>query len=377
MNRHKTLKRNLQRGSVSIEAALVIPFTMIVFATILYFSHILYVENLIHSNMMMVSHKVAMTGYVFDKVGMVDYVQQEYQAGDEVIGDKIEQVDKINATLGSLKENSGDIISFKNDFENTVNRIRNGNSLVQTGKDVIALTGQFVNVKQNIGKDVEKLLEQMKELLTINGADLQGAAKSAGIVFFSNIISSNYAKMQFNKIISDKQLENMRVSNLKIIGGAYMIPDDTVSFTYSYDIFIPFITDYTDRSYKVRRSVIARAYTGSYDSKEVHKKRKIKINKYVYVATGSVTNSCYHVLSCLRKPLQSGSLYELSSRSVCEYCKKHNKKGSKAYYVSKNSKIHYNRHCPRIYSKKIKKMTEEEAKEAGYRPCQKRGCFGK
>ncbi len=364
-----------KQGSVTIESALVLPVVIIVFAVLLYLSNVLYVENTIHSKMLLIADDLSLSACVLDKTILLDGVQKKYQEGDQVVG---EIKDAVNTITGKNFVSDEGIKGLMNSFNDSYRRIGDL-SLNSSAIEVLEVASDLISNFKNMREDVkEGALKSLPDftLLIHWKKNLTKAGQAVGVNLLSQFLTEVGVKYEFNKIFSDDELKNMRVSNLKIQDGAFLIPDDSISFSYSYDIFFPFLSDFLGEEYKVKRWVTTRAFTGSYDAKDVKKKKLKASNKYVYIATTSRFNKSYHYISCLRKPLQSAYLIDVGSRSVCKYCKEHCVRGLRVYYVSNSSKVHYDDKCPRIYSKKIRRLTVKEAEELGYKACRKKGCIG-
>ncbi len=364
------------KGSVSIEAAVVMPFILLVFAVLLYMSHILYVENLIRSNMVLTTHELAVSATVLDELSLVDDLQEKYQAGDEIIGQSWEKYSKVSTVVSGSGDRLDDVFSAKDEIFAEISSLDRKSNIREVAESGIRIIDEFLKVKTEIQGDVAVFLDGIKFFLHNGKSMVLDGGFAAGVCFLDELMLKNYALVKFHSLISDENLRQLKVSNFKIITGRYMIPDDSVELSYSYDVYIPFITDFFDEKHEIRGQVLARAYTGSYDSKDVKSKKKSDGKSYVYVAGASSFNRCYHVYSCLRKPLESASSFSSLGRTECKYCKEHYTRGFKVYFVSGKSKLHFDKKCPRIYSRNVKKLTIDEAKKLGYRACMKKGCTG-
>ncbi len=363
------------QGSLTVETALVLPLTIIFLAVILYMGNVLYTENLIHSKMMIASDKVALSACVLDKTTLLDDMQKKYREGDEVIGEGYDAYLTLSGKNLKAREVLIKLGNFVNDSYKGVIGISRASNYKEVLTVVSGLISSFGELRKSFKDGFLESLPDIRLLFDFN-KNLANAGEALGINIVSQFISQKSIEYEFYKMISKEDLEKMRVSGLKIENGAFLIPDDTISFSYSYSIFFPFVSDLLGDGYKVSRSITTRGFTGSYDAREVKAKKKGKSDKYVYIATTSVGNSCYHYISCLRKPVHSISKREIGSREVCARCRKKALLSDTAYCVSGKSKIHYDRYCSTIYSRYVKRLTLEEAKKLGYRPCSKKGCVG-
>ncbi len=367
---------NRRSGSVSVEAAIVMPFILVVFASLLYMSHILYVESLLRSNMLIATHELAVSATVLDEIKLVDDLQERYQAGDEVIGQSWEEYSKIGTVVAGASDRIDGVLAAKDEVFAEISGLDKHSSMPELAESGIGIIDNFVRVKNEVEGDISILLDGIKFFM-LNGKSLvlDGGA-ATGLCFLDDLLAKNYASAKFHSLISAEDLKQLNVNDFTVVTGRYMLPDDSVELTYIYDVYIPFISDFLGERHELSGRVLARAYTGSYDSKDVKAKKKKADKSYVYIASASAFNKCYHVYSCLRKPLIEASAFTSLGRDECKYCKEHSSKGFKVYFVSGTSKVHFDKKCPRIYSKKVKKMTAGEAKKLGYRPCMKKGCTG-
>ncbi len=361
-------------GSMTVETALVLPLVIILLAVLLYMSNILYVENTVHGKMLIASDKLALSACVLDKSSLLGDMQKKYQEGDEIVGQASEMYQGFNNTNAITGEGFAEITNLLNDSYKEITNIR-GSSPKEFLNKVSNLNSNFNRLRESLKNSAFKFLPDFDFVLNV-GENLTNAGKAFGINALSQLISREGMKYEFYKLISEEDLKKMRLSDLEIKNGAFLIPDDSISFTYSYTIFFPFISEYFSGGYEVERTVCTRAFTGSYDAMEVKKKKEKNSKKFVYIATTSAGNSCYHYISCLRKPADSIGKDEIKGREICERCKKNKLVGNKFYCVSGSSKIHYDRKCSSIYSRYVKRLTIEEAKKMGYRPCSKKGCVG-
>ncbi len=361
-------------GSLTIETSLVLPIVMIILTVILYMSHLLYTENLIHSRMLIASDRLSISAVLLDKTSLVSDMQKAYQEGDEVVEEFHNAYSNLTGEDARLSDGISDIAYLLNDLYKEIGSINISNPkniLLSLSK----LNSNFKDIRSAFKDGILKSLPDVSFFNNLS-ENIFNAGKTLGINLFSQLISETGVKYEFSKLVSDADLDKMRVSDLQIKNGAFFIPDDTISFTYSYSIFFPFTSDYLDNGYVVERKVCTRGFTGSYDANEIKAKKVKGMKKYVYVATTTEGNLCYHYLSCLRKPVYTIAWDDLGSRNICRRCKKNSIMVDKLYCVSGSSKVHFDRKCSTIYSRYVERITIEEAEKKGYRPCSKKGCIG-
>ncbi len=365
-----------QNGSVTIEAAITIPFVIFVFAFMLFMIKVEFIKYYIHNNVIMATHETALEVYAIDKTGLVDKSQRIFQAGDTSLNSTIATINTAKDSASSIYYGGLDIISKNSSLYRNCENLVKSEDFLSFAKNSYELADDFKNKKDELISNTKNITDALNYFITNAKTIVTSPLKAYAVIYANNAIAEGFINSKFHSLVGKDKLRSIGVEDLSFDNCHIMLPDDTIDISYKYKIRVPFLTNIFGKYIRVYGSSLARAYTGSYDTNDIKAKKKNDNDKYFYIALTSEGNHSYHLLSCLRKPVIRGSSTDvfLKGRLVCKYCKANYTQSSQVYYTSDSSKVHFKQYCPKIYSEKIERITEEEAIERGYDPCDKKGC---
>jgi CBS domain-containing protein len=385
-----------KKGTLTIEAAIVLPLFMIFFIAILYFIKGFYIQNEIESAMTKVAHEMAIHAYAIDKTGLIDLQQEAY---NEAYID----YDNFTDTINNVLVNSQELLECKNqligeldyDFNEIkpIPMVEEDDSLIEI---VRVMTQALEKAPTLLNEIYGNLLNLQKNILSLYEEAMMNGGKVATvelIEYANGIVAEQLCNMSFKRYISNKQLEAWGISyGNKIIDfgdSSLLLRDDTIEIVAKYKIEFPFFSHIIN-GFPIYQSVKVRGFTGSYnvttDRQSIS--TKAQNEKIYFIATQSPDNYCYHYYSCLVKELNVATYQAtvLKGRGLCHYCENHygdgmdqgDKENMMVYFTSNTSKIHLSRTCPRISAIVVEAVTVNEAVARGYgKACDKYGCVGK
>lgn len=372
------------RGSITIEAAIVMPFVLMIFVSILFFSKIVAIQDEVQSTLYQVAQGLAKDAYITDVLTLKAVQQDLFVDGYS----KRKDLGVQGKTL------LADAVTLKHQAEYAIDGLRMGewSALFTKEERTFAETlSEMAGAGAKVSQSLLKMSSEMVHLISNSQEALESAKKAVGPMGVSEVVglanrfmSEALISHEFNKHLSKEDLKNIGILDGKMdfSGSSLMLLEDTIVVRGSYAIDLPLLRRFFPQGLKVTQEALARAWTGSYDSGETKRiKSQLQLeNSIFFIALKSSDNYAYHILSCLRKDLLNGSyevevLYE--KRSICSYCKGHTKQVDPTmpvYFTSARSKVHLDDYCPRIYSYEIQGLTKEEAEHKGYQACKKPGC---
>jgi hypothetical protein len=386
-----------KRGTLTIEASIVLPIFITIILGVLYLIKGFYIQNEIESAMTKVAHELAVHAYVVDQTGLISIQQNLYNDG---LGD----YETVTSSINSVIANGQTILSM----EGTINtdvfipwidvealpEVKESDSL----EDMIRVSAESLKrapvMFDSVYDNILSLQGSMIELYEVILTSIDDVAITETIEYANGKVADGICKQSFKKYVSDDQLMAWGVSFeeewIDFGDSSIMLSDDTIQIVSKYIIQFPLLPQLFD-GVPIYQSVMARAYTGSYDSEEdrsVIDSKGEKEEKIYFIATETPENYCYHYYSCLVKELSKSTYGETvtQGRGLCQYCKTHYIKSrdigelenSIVYFTSLTSKIHLSETCPRIKAIIVEAVSVEEAIERGYgKPCDKYGCVAK
>lgn len=377
------------QGALTVEAAIVLPIVLICFVFLLSIARTIYIQQQIESALLKTAQTMALDAYVLNKGGVVNLQQDLYREGVLERGYASilarERVDTLDGLVGIVSDESVDLLDY-------------GQRVTQYGASLNGLKSSpdfhsfYVEAEKAIdeGQAMAKTaMDQMTGMLAgleaVSNevmAHYGATAAGIGVLYANRYMANGGAEVVFKSYMSQGRLESWGIDGLLDFDDcSYLIVDDTVVVDLSYDVNQLFGKYLKIPGIKVNQKVVARAWTGSYDSDEIKKINKESVPQPIYyVSTRSNDVNCYHVYSCLRKPLIAGVYQEAvinQKREVCLYCQRHyaiSDETMPIYYTSSSAKVHLNPQCPLVYGLRIRAVTADEAEAEGFYPCSKPGC---
>ena len=376
MNRHG------RKGSITLEAALVLPIVIFTFVALLHFAKVSYVKQRIYSDLMASAHAMAVETYVMDKTGLVDSQQRLYQEGASGVSKAQAGVSAVGDLKGMV-EDDGDITKWFQDFKD----LENATDFRAFGTGAQRLVEEGTQIASKMGQYMSTLVYAYEELAENGALELRRAAVAYSVDGLNGQVAEVMAARHMKAQMTQERLAAMDIQgSLDFRGSHMMMPDDTVTLEVSYQVSLPFAEYIGSTREEIEQSVTVRGWTGSYDTGEVKKPKTASEKRVFYVASrtkkDNPTGYKYHQYSCLRKPLQVSDYateVSIGKRALCDYCRDHFydeniSDDTPVYFTSENSKIHLNHQCTRIYNAQVEQVTIEQILEDHGSACKK--CLG-
>ncbi len=377
------------RGVMTIEAAVVFPFVMLVLATLLYMAKVIYIQDQVHSALMTTAHELSVDLYAVDKIGLTDIQQSAYREGATSLGSLSEAQSDIT-TSGSeivsvVDQAVGDVMAFQipESLDGNVDWEGGQESLVDQAKKVVTNGPAMITA---VSENIQTITSVIKSLYSQGAGHLTNIALMEMVDLANGVVAKELSEVMMYQQLPKTYLSKLGVANggeLDLSMSSVMLYDDTITLVAVYEIDIPFGQDWLIGNIPVMQKVTVRSWTGSYGSDEIKQriaKDSSETEKIYYISTGDSSNHSYHVLTCLKKPLTISTYHEEveeKGRKICSYCNNHftAKDHDEVYFTSSKAAIHLKDTCPIVCAKGIIAVTEEEAINVyGRQPCKKAHC---
>lgn len=365
------------RAAITLEAAIVLPLFIVCILAVLYLMKVMYIQDQIHSAMTRTAHQMAVAGFVAERTELTDLQQEIYAYGTTSVKKLESSVTEYSDMSDRLVQNATYLTDLSLD---TVKSIGTEQDIgLQASVLVIELPGRI----EAIYTDTTAMLDGIDGLMEESVHGLVGYGSMEIMTYVNGLVTVQATKSVFADKITQEQLEEWGVEEgIDFSSSHFMLEDDTIELVAVYEVSIPFIEGRYGRI-PICQTVKARAFTGAYDYGS--NKRYSRVveseddSQMLFFVSTKADVRCYHVHSCLRKDLQEGDYttrVAVYGQSVCSYCAKHHEMASsgRVWYVSDSSKLHYTRHCTKVWAESIKALTKEEAEAQGYVACKKKGC---
>ncbi|QUH30332.1 TadE/TadG family type IV pilus assembly protein [Vallitalea guaymasensis] len=377
------------KGSLTVEAAIVLPIFLMAILSIVYIIKIMYIHESIQHGLSETANELAAYSYIMDKSEILDAQQEIYKTSSENLNDTNENIDTFNENLENLfniieggnsyigisdinKDStfkdmygSGNMNEYINDCVSTISKIK---------EEVIGNASEAYKNLNDIINSVDKTLHGIKGTLI-------SRCIHDGLAVTNNFVGTKMAKNIFNDYISDEQYKKWYIVNgrdgMNFRFSRFMLDDEDIDLIVKYklDISIPFpgIKDIS-----MTQRVKVRGWTGNSDgfnscleddNSEADEASEDDI--IVYCVENSEVYHTY--ITCLNN-ITMPETYDSDTHSskLCETCAKSmDKNHIKIVYHTPEGKVyHVNPLCSQIHSDNIMELTLKQAKDMGRRICE-------
>ncbi|MCT4596424.1 MAG: pilus assembly protein [Vallitalea sp.] len=384
------------KGSLTVEASIVLPIFIMAILSITYFIKIIYIQENIQNAINETANEMSTYAYILDKANILDTQQQIYE-------DSISQVN----------ENNSNIQNIINNLETLYNTIENANSIYISNQ--IAQSSSYEKMKSsnnlpdfidNYIKNIKHIKDEIMNNATTAYKSLNEIMGSINIVIknFKNTIikesfangidiTNNYLGTKMAEIIMDKHITKEQYKNWYIVNGKdgmdfrqsrFMLDNEDIDLIVKYKIAIPIPFPGLKEISMIQR-VKVRGWTGNRDSQKVNntdnennnndKDPHIDKDTIVYLVKN---RSVYHLdETCVKKNKKEITYkdikYDLDPCDLC--CKESNsyEELRLVYYTEYGEVFHIEEKCKKIYSE-TERTTIEEAIKRGRRQCKAIRC---
>ena len=368
------------KGSITIEAALVFPWFIFAIVSILFLIKVVFIHDQIQYALNETSKEMAIHSYILHKLDIIEIQQSAY----EKVGN-LNIIDELGIR-GKTYQISKPNIEFNHNFNIGVLEVK-GSSIEELKNNIKVFNFSIENLVEGILNKFEANLFGIQNIIDEANNSINDFGQK-GIVSANSFIGGTIAKSYFNKHISKEQLIKWNIPNgeIRYLPSEYMLTDSTISIVIEYEIVIPFPIP-KNIVIPMKQSVKARAWTGSddYSINKDYKAREVvdenqedkedeeekEKDEKVYVT--SIAGKRYHKHDCfVINPKVNTYIYTAikDSRRECKTCSKgiEIKDGEKVFGTAKSDVYHIDRQCSSIEKDMIEKDKSEAIKE-GYTKC--------
>ncbi|MBC7960209.1 MAG: pilus assembly protein [Vallitaleaceae bacterium] len=359
------------KGSLTIEAAMVLSTLLLVIFSIIYLVKVVYIHEQFQMALSEVAQQMSVEAYLLEKSGLLDLQQATYLRAKGNVETFEQSFTEVTSTLNGLTDfhETDDIVTSDSssgvDSEGIFQELR---------FQIVNTIGQSYDKASQLLNFIQMVTEDSKKIITSLGV-------VPGLELINNTIGSKIVKSLICERIKSEDLEKWGIiggeAGLDFSQSRFMLEDEDISLILHYQINFPFLKDIVP-SISMIQSVQVRAFTGdeNFESRlqaeEPEGSEAAMQESTVYITK---SGRKYHQDRTCRyidvkvNPI-SYNLVELSKR-LCEVCAKEGELlvGSMTVFTTKASQIyHTNSQCWTI-KRDVSAVTMDEARDNGYTKC--------
>lgn len=374
------------KGSLTLEASLVLTVFLFAIFSLLYFVKIIYIHEQIQFAISEAAEEMSVGAYILDKTEILDLQQETYLKAkgnlENLENDFNDLTDSYNETISGVNG----LINYKSETNN-INIDLNNKSLdsLYVEEQSGSIADELVEQKDKLSGVVQSSYSTMSQLidfLTFIAEDSKQIITSVGAVPGMEIVN-NAAGTKILESIIGTYINDENYKNWGIIGGRagmdfsesrFMLEDDDITIVVHYKIKIPFLSD-AIKPLEIIQGVKVRAFTGNgnFNGKLNKKNSPNKEDKEIVYITKSgkkyhSDRNCRYIdVKIMAVPY--GQIK--NSKRICEVCEKEGivlNDNTIVYTTSSSNIFHTDKSCWTIYRDVIA-ITKEDAIKEGYTPC--------
>ncbi|MCT4542574.1 MAG: pilus assembly protein [Vallitalea sp.] len=377
------------KGSLTVEAAMVLPIFLMAILSIIYIIKIIYIQENVQYSLSETANEMSTYAYVLEKSKILSTQQQIYSNAikenneQSIINNSYYLYEIIeNASSYTSRNTSYEDIVFE-DISNTNNLnvfISNYTNTIKEIKNKIINNTEIAFASLNIIMDsIDSMLKGVQGLL-IN------ECLQEGFEVINNYVGSKIAEDILSNYITDEEYKKWYIVNGKdgmdFKNSKFMLEDEDIDLIVNYKIAIP-IPFPGIKDINMMQRVKVRGFTGNRkyynfaeeneDNNEVEQGDEGDYDSEDEIIVYSVNDKIYHLyITCLNNTTIE-EVYDRSKHKakLCERCSKHidDNEIKIVYHTPNGAKYHVNKFCTQIYSEDIKELTLKEAKKLGMKLC--------
>ncbi|PKM51277.1 MAG: hypothetical protein CVV02_07930 [Firmicutes bacterium HGW-Firmicutes-7] len=371
------------KGSLSIEAALVLPIFLMVIFSIIYFVKMIYIHEQVQYAITESANQIALGAYIIDVSGIIDLQQETYHQGKR-------NLESANGLVEGVLEELDGLTQFKVREQNTENLVPSsfrgeagswGEKLNNLSRDISSLKNQIEESLTGVYNAITEGVECIQVLVEDSKQIIVSMGVVPGMELVNNAIGSKVTSNLIDQYITEKDYINWGIINgkkgLDFSNSQFFLKDDDIFIVVKYQIEMPFLKEIL-KPITVTQAVKSRAYigNGNFNSKleKVQKAEEEENGSIVYVTKKGTK---YHTdRSCNYIDIKVKEIsYEKvkDSETICEICAKRGSNLSdytRVYSTDVSDIFHTTIDCWTI-KRDVMALTLEEALENGYTHCSK------
>lgn len=326
---------NRQSGSLTVEAAIVLPIFICVVLVIGFLTKLVHTHEVPQYAINETANDMATSSYIYYSTGLYEIETRIYDKLTEKTGDLEEQEEELKRILDIIENDTysevidkiqslNDIVGNDNEgiegLFNLINTVKD-KGITENVMDIVA-TGELElhqYLKNQVGNMIMK--EQFKKhLITADGADIKDRLKELHIV----IPTGN------DSITNPSQLYGLDFSR-----SSYLFGNDEIDIVVMYKIDLPLPIDFIGEISMIQRAtakawlggtnptlIVEKSNGGSGSGGNQNSTEEENKSKIVYITR---TGECYHKGNCyhLRKSKIPAKLNEIIEKGIyrpCSHC---------------------------------------------------------
>lgn len=371
------------KGSLTIEAALVLPIFLMVIFSIIYFIKVIYIHEQVQHAITEVSNQIALGSYILDNAGIIDLQQDTYDQAKSNLESATGSVEDVLQELEGLTEFkvSGQV---QGDMVATSSEGGEGSwceKLNNLSEEVSSIKNQIEESITNIYNTLTEVMECIQILTEDSKQIIVSMGVVPGMELVNNAIGSKVTSTLMQQYISEKDYINWGIINGKkgmdYTQSQFFLKDDDICIVVRYEIEMPFLKGIL-KPITITQGVKSRAYTGNgnFNSmlEKVRKSDEEADKSIVYITKKGTKyhtdRSCNYIDIKIKE-----TTYEKvkDNETICEVCAKHGLviSDSETVYSTDVSDIYHTTVNCWTIKRDVMSITLEEAQENGYTHCSK------
>ncbi len=389
LKRFKIKIKGKTRGSLSIEAAIVLPIFLFALFAASFLIKIIYIEEKIEAAMTEVARQMSTGAYAITYLGVLDEIEGflcdvidiDYQSKDNAL----KEWDLIAGLVEFQINNDTD--NKREEGLGIKDKKKQTNANTAFSEKIIQLSDEK---NQQKGLISQKTIQSANALLEIIDFIKQTTEDSEGLIFqvgkdkamqlVKDYAGASIARAMMNNSIKEEEFEQWGIVNgkkgINYSKSEFIVKDD-IKLVAIYEIEIPLMNKVL-KPFFVKQEVKVRAYTGdgNFKARLNRSGEKEEEENIVYITRTGIkyhnSKSCRYIdVKILPVKYQEVK----NKKAICEVCarEKRTLDHNTIVFSTQDSDIfHVSNQCRTIY-RDIMSIELEEALEKGYTPCSKCG----
>lgn len=371
-------------GSLTVEAALVLPIFLMAVLSIMYIMKIIYIHENIQQSLSETANELATYSYILDKSKILGAQQEIYQ---------------------NASRNSSDGVSLYNHLEDLYKSIDGGNSYTHADKKLVTASVDtssssdmnskidgflhtVMRIKELVKGNAEtaygslyEMVDSLESVLNSVKKTMVGGAVSEGISVANNYVGTKIAQEILDNYITDEQYRKWYIvggkKGMNFRYSKFMLDNQDIDLIVKYKIDIPMPFPGI-RNIPMTQRVKVRGWTGNdgchnecAEDKSASSQDHEELTDDTVVYCVKNSNVYHKYLTCVNN-ITIPVIYDSTKHKhkLCERCSR-NVDMSKikfVYHTPSGQVYHVDSSCTQIHSDIIE-MTKKEAEESGRHLC--------
>ncbi|GKX30938.1 hypothetical protein SH1V18_34180 [Vallitalea longa] len=372
------------KGSLTVEAALVLPIFLMAILSIMYIMKIIYIHENIQQSLSETANELATYSYILDKSKILGAQQEIYQNASRNSSSGKNMYNRLEDLFKSIEGGNSYTYEEKK-LDTTFVHTSNTSDL---NSNIDNFLGIITKIKGIMKDNAETAYGSLYEMVDSLDSVLNSVKKTMvsgslceGISVANNYVGTKIAEKILDNYITDEQYERWYIvggkKGMNFRHSKFMLDNQDIDLVVKYRINIPMPFPGI-RNIPMTQRVKVRGWTGNGgDHNECMEEQKVSSQNYEELTDETIVycvknSNVYHkYLTCVNN-VTIPEIYDRSKHKhkLCERCSK-NVDMSKikfVYHTPSGEVYHVDSSCTQIHSDIIE-MTKKEAEESGRHLC--------